>query len=175
MRLMIFFLFTLNLALAGFSEIHDAIMFNDIKKVQSLIDNDLADIDEKTGSGLTPLHIAVKVRSIQIATFLLAKGADIDSTDDQGYTPLHLAVKKKRINLVKFLVNKGADTNVKNTYGITPLHQAAFSDQLEIVEYLIAHGANPKVKNINGSTPYDLAVAKKNANVSSVLSYYEQE
>lgn len=175
MRLMIGLLLTLNFAMAGFSEIHDAIMFNDLKKVQSLIENDLADIDEKTGSGLSPLHIAVKVRSIKIATYLLEKGANIDDADDQGYTALHLAVKKKRIKLVKFLVKKGADTNVKNSYGITPLHQAAFSDELEIVEYLIANGANPKVKNINGSSPYDLAVAKKNTNVSSVLSYYEQE
>ncbi len=175
MKFFILLYIIVSFAHADFAEIHDAIMFNDIDKVKNLIENDLADIDEPTGSGLTPLHIAIKVRSIDIATYLLGKGADIDSADDQGYTPLHLAVKKKRILLVKFLVNKGANTNVKNKYGITPLHQAAFSDQLEIVEYLISHGANPKIKNINGSTPYDLAVAKKNNNVASVLSYYEQE
>ena len=167
-----FFIALSALFAGGFQPIHNAVMHKDMAKIKSLIEDDGVNVNSRTGSGLTPLHVAIKVRALDIATYLLEQEADIDAGDKNGYTPLHLAVKKKRIFLVRFAVNAGANVNAKNIYGITPLHQAAYSGELDIVEYLMNKGADPLAKNINGSTPYDLAKAKKNNHITSFLEYY---
>jgi ankyrin repeat protein len=176
MKFFIAMMIASNILLAGgFKPIHKAVMYKDIDKVKSMIEVDGVGVQTATGSGLTPLHVAIKVRALDIASYLLDNDANIDAADKNGYTPLHLAVKKKRLFLVRFLVNSGANVNVKNKYGITPLHQAAYSGELDIVEYLVNKGADPLAKNLNGSTPYDLAKAKENSHITSFLEYYNGE
>lgn len=171
----LFFIIAQMVWAGGFKPIHEAIMYQKFDEVKTMIEADGVDVMSRTGSGLTPLHVAIKVKALDIASYLLDQDADIDAADKNGYTPLHLAVKKKRIFLVRFLVGAGANVNVQNKYGITPLHQAAFSGELGIVEYLVNHGADPLAKNLNGSTPYDLAKAKKNDHITSFLEYYNGE
>ena len=160
---------------AGFEPIHTAIMYGKLDTVKQMLSDDEDLLEEPTGSGLTPFHIAIKARNIPIANYLLNHGANINAQDDTGISALHLAVKKKRIALVRYLVQHDANLNIQNESGITPLHQAAFSGLLTIVEYLVDVGAEPLLTNNNGSTPYDLAMAKNNKLVANFLRYYNKK
>lgn len=160
------------LLLADFDAVHDAVMYGKLEVLKAFIDEDPNSTHLPTTSGLTPLHIAIKVRNLEIAQYLLDMGADINAQDDYGVTPLHLAVKKKRLDLVRFLVLKKADINIKNISGITPLHQAAFSGEMPVVEFLHQMGANPNIRNEQNATPYDLAYAKGNLGIALYLKPY---
>ena len=78
--------------------------------------------------------------SIDLADFLLAKGADIDevNTTDYygGYTPLFWAVEDNNKELVSFLIQNGANVNAKSVKGQTPLSLAEKGGYADIVEIL---------------------------------------
>ncbi len=83
--------------------------------------------------------------SIDLAEFLLSKGADIDEVNTTeyygGYTPLFWAVEDNNKELVSFLIQNGANVNAKSVKGQTPLSLAEKGSYAEIVDILKANGA----------------------------------
>ena len=76
---------------------------------------------------------------IEIAIFLIEKGAQPDAKNNFGNTPLHIAIwtlKCRQLEVVKFLVEKGACIDRKNNDNKTPLDLARKYNQDTIVEYL---------------------------------------
>jgi ankyrin repeat protein len=97
----------------------------------------------KTHFSWTPLHYAVAYGHIDIAKFLLAKGAKIDEREDEGDHILHLAVYAGHISIVRWLIETlDVDVDVTNVDKETPLHRAAQMDRLEIARYLVIHNSN---------------------------------
>ena len=98
-------------------------------------------VDETDKNGVTPLHRAVRFRSVAAARELLALGAEVNPVDRKsGSTPLHRAVtstgapatagkQDEALALVRLLVEHGADVALKNKAGKIPLDYAR-SDQL---------------------------------------------
>ncbi len=158
----------------GWSALHEAVYNDNAKLVKEILKKKDTDIDAKSKAGISPLHIAVKNRDLEIVKILVKNGANIDIQDGNGLTPLHYAVGQRRYEIVKYLIFHGADVNVKNVYGITPLHQAAFSGDMKTVEFLINAGADVSAKNLNGSTPYDIAKAKRRYGIASYLYHLEK-
>ncbi|KAL7302688.1 hypothetical protein TKK_0004743 [Trichogramma kaykai] len=97
-------------------------------------------IDVPNGEGFTPLQLAVVFHNIDLAKFLLTRGADpnalhrlrlelsalelfleccddrrlrvqLDVADESGKTPLQWAVEKILPNVVRFLLGRGADVS----------------------------------------------------------------
>jgi len=105
-----------------------------------------ADVDAKSGIGLTPLHEAADRLSKEIAELLIAKGADVNAKNDDGETPLHYAafVGQKEIpkEIAELLIAKGADVNAKDVDDVTPLDVAINDDvaEIEIADLLRKHG-----------------------------------
>jgi ankyrin repeat protein len=56
-----------------------------------------ADVNAKDDTGGTPLHLAAKYDSRDVAELLLANGADVDSKNIKGWTPLHVAAHHKEV------------------------------------------------------------------------------
>jgi ankyrin repeat protein len=50
-----------------------------------------ADINEPDIDGMTPLHIAVKVKNLTAAAYLISKGADVNIKNEEGQSPLEMA------------------------------------------------------------------------------------
>jgi ankyrin repeat protein len=75
----------------------------------------------------TPLLLAVLHKHVEIATFLVKKGANLDKADKEGNTPLHIAAGYGHQALVSLLVNKGAQLQLLNDQRQTPLHLSAIS------------------------------------------------
>ncbi|MCH2042577.1 MAG: ankyrin repeat domain-containing protein [Saprospiraceae bacterium] len=106
-----------------FDYIRKAVANNHADLVEYLIEQG-AEVNKKTGSGVTLLHIACKiVGSQKIVQALVSAGADVNVFEpNMGNTPLHLAayakdLKRDNLAAVKILVNAGADVNAINSKG----------------------------------------------------------
>ncbi|QES96755.1 ankyrin repeat domain-containing protein [Orientia tsutsugamushi] len=101
------------------------------------------------------LHTAVLCKDINMAGFLLKKGADVNLENGYGITSLHYAITHGYDeNIVMLLLDNGANVNVTNFRGITPLHcviTPSYSD-VDRIELLVSRGGNIDVQKNNGRT-----------------------
>lgn len=103
----------------------------------------IIDIYIKNNLKNTPLHYAcmrnmvnLSFQKVNIAKFLIDKGADVNAKNIYGDTPLHYA-SMNNIEITKLLLDNGADVNARNKYDQTPLYNAIH----ETVELLKSYGA----------------------------------
>ena len=120
---------------------------------------------------LQPLHNAVLCNDLDVAQFLLEKGADPNIQVGSSGTPLHLAVYAKSVPMAELLLKYKADINAKVQYfnvGVppdtgapeqqaTPLHFAAQDGDLAMVKCLVEHKANIDSLDAAHRTPIDWA------------------
>lgn len=64
--------------------------------------------------GNTCLHAAAEGNQVEIASFLLERGANIDSLNKDKFTPLHFAYIHKNNEMIIFLISHGANQNLKD-------------------------------------------------------------
>jgi ankyrin repeat protein len=83
-------------------------------------------INNRTGTGMTPLHYAVLgAGDPDTISFLLTHGADLDGREAYGSTSLSLAVDQSMLETTKLLLANGADPDgcfrIDGSVGQTPL------------------------------------------------------
>ena len=69
----------------------------------------------------TPLHMAARRGSVEIAEALLDCGADIEARDSLGETPLRRAVNCGKVELAALLIDRGADVHSRSSTGTAPM------------------------------------------------------
>ncbi|CAN8275254.1 unnamed protein product [Cochlearia groenlandica] len=83
------------------------------------------DLNARTVSGETPLHMAAKNGCSEAAKLLLDRGAYIDAKNKKGMTPLHLAVwhsiTSEDVSIVQTLLDNNANCREKDYKGRTAL------------------------------------------------------
>jgi ankyrin repeat protein len=114
----------------------------------------------------TALHVAAAAGDVELAKFLLAKGADLNS-QAQGYAPLHAAVRANQKAMVEFLLDKGA--KLKDDSHTPALHIAAHLGHVEMAELLLAKGADPDNINSFGNTALSFAAQFGHLAVAKLL------
>jgi ankyrin repeat protein len=136
-----FLLFGLFLALTvgplPAAEIHEAARAGDLAKVKALIEKDPGLVRAPDSTGSTPLHLAAMGGHLDVAGFLIDKGAPIDPKDGMGRTPLWWGVSSRNVGLAKRLIEAGADINSEDGDRWTPLMNAAFRGSREMVDFLL--------------------------------------
>lgn len=70
--------------------------------------------------GNTPLHLAVKSKSLKKLTMLIEAGADIDAQNSDGETALHVAAFINNKRAVMMLVDSGADLLIRDKFNSLP-------------------------------------------------------
>lgn len=121
----------------------------------------------------TPLHVAASQGFVDIADFLLTKGADVNSLDHEGNTPLLLAVNKVgSCDMLNLLLSYSAELDLRDKQGTTALMKAVEVLDIDAVRILMAAGANVKQKNKQGKTAADIAVS---LNIGDVFSSLQVE
>lgn len=154
-----------------------------LKLLECLV-NHGADPTIPTWVGVTPLHCAANVCSLDCLKFLIetgkSKGFEFYVEDDWGNTLLHIACRivsgLDRLEIVQYLLEEKFDSNQPNEYGNTPLYFAVGSckddynsDWVPVVECLLKSFADPTFSNKKGVTPLDLAVKNGNDTVVKLL------
>jgi ankyrin repeat protein len=87
-------------------------------------------------------YIAARNGHIDVARFLLEKGADIDCRGFFGAPGLHWAAINGHKEMVEFLIARGADLQLRDEeFASTPLGWALEGRQKEIAQLLEQHGA----------------------------------
>ena len=110
----------------------------------------------------TPLHLAVREESVEIARMLIDAGADLDIQDTWGSdTPLHDAAFFGRVEIARMLIDAKADLDVQDNDGRTPLHRAAGNGRVEIARMLIDAGSRKDIRDEDGRIPYDFAQTRE--------------
>lgn len=96
---------------------------------------------------------------MEVAEFLLERGADVNAQDKGGLIPLHNASSYGHLDIAALLIKYNTVVNATDKWGFTPLHEAAQKGRTQLCALLLAHGADPFSKNQEGQTPLDLASA----------------
>jgi serine/threonine protein kinase len=107
---------------------------------------------------------------LEVADYLLNRGADLNLRDIRGDTPLHNAAGRGSFRMLKFFINNGAPLNTVNYYEETPLMRAALFGNREKMELLIENGAD-----ITLGTPLHKAVELKDLETATLLIKYNAD
>ena len=120
----------------------DALLANDWKTAQTILDRNSNLVHTRLESGGTLLHAAVYYDNKEMLEFLLKNGADVNiDSKEHGETPLHDAASQSRLMMASILLQNEADVNARDGLQCTPLHDAAMYSNKEMVKLLISHGA----------------------------------
>ncbi|MBN1798788.1 MAG: ankyrin repeat domain-containing protein [Spirochaetales bacterium] len=104
---------------------------------------------------------------LEVAEYLINRGANISLRDISGDTPLHNAAGRGSSRMIELFIAKGAPLNAINYYGETPLHKAVVLNRTEAADCLIEHGADINKTDEFGSTLLHYAV-RAEGNIESV-------
>ncbi|KAK2706047.1 hypothetical protein QYM36_016161, partial [Artemia franciscana] len=105
----------------------------------------------RNGKGLTPLHIAVIIKQVEMANLLISNEADINARNKKGKTPLIMLISSGQ-----FYGNHGARVNSQDNDGRTALHYACINGFDESVEELLEHGSDINITCKDGRKALDL-------------------
>ena len=150
--------------------IHTASKGGHLPIVEYLIEKQKMDIDLKGSLGNTPLHYSCEVGYLQVAEYLISKGANINAKNVLGNYIIHSASEGGLLPIVQYLIEKQKiDINIKGDEEITPLHCACKKGHLQVVEYLISKGADIEATNEDGWTPLHYALWYGQSDIENYL------
>ncbi|KAI3398326.1 hypothetical protein diail_9549 [Diaporthe ilicicola] len=137
-----------------------------------------------SGTGNTPLHLAVRRQDKWAVAMLLHKGADVNAKNSSGATPLQMTANQFRGDLghdhaqvldlllqAKALIDERAGALSR-----TALHLAVSSGTAHAVKLLLDYGADPLLADKNGDTAIRLAIkgaAKMTADLEKIEDHVE--
>ena len=109
--------------------------FNVVKAHESLLE--VKEVWDAQNSDFdTPLHLSCERLSVQIACFLISKGANVNAKNKKLLTPLHIVTRLGHVDIAKMLLQERAQVNSQDERGYTPLHYAAEVNSTELVDLL---------------------------------------
>jgi len=128
------------------------------REILSTLPANETDVNTKTFTGKTALHLAVREGHVQVARLLLENGADFNARPaDDELGVLEAASSFGQIEIVQLLSKKGADVNETRGYYGGPLCGAVLFDKERIVRLLLDNGAAVNVKGGRWGNPLQTA------------------
>ncbi len=116
------------------------------------------DLNTRDETGDPPLLIAIRMGSLQAASWLAGQSAvDLDALNAKDENALMIAALRGQPDLLRLLIERGAEVNKP---GWAPLHYAAShngTSAAAMVELLLEHHAYIDAASPNGSTPLMMA------------------
>jgi uncharacterized protein len=154
--------------------VFEAAAAGDLPRVRELVERDRAQANAVSPDGYSPLGLAAFFRRLDVAAYLLERGADPRPASRQGgFTPLHSAVATDAaaadLELVRRLLDAGADPNARSASGGTPLHTAAFTGDRSVLDLLLARGGDASIRNERGNTAADIANERGHPEMARLL------
>ncbi len=161
------------------AEIHDAAIAGDLDKIQKLIEENPALLELADKDGHTPLYAACRgkgpdyLTQVDVANFLLDKGANVKVRSNWGGTPLMsaiLSIEDGEYELIQRLIDNGIDVNAKlkmNRHWTAMVGIIGAGD-VKVAKLLIDHGADINVVDIEG-TPLQQVIIDYRSSIKDSL------
>ncbi|MGD9346298.1 MAG: ankyrin repeat domain-containing protein [Candidatus Aminicenantes bacterium] len=149
--------------------IHEAIIKGDLDSVRTILEADKSQLEARSSDNFTPLLLASIHGKLEIARFLIEKGANIHAGDNESSTPLHNAAARGHLDIVSLLIDKGSRINQCDGNGMTALHFAASYGHPACAKLLLEKGANVNAREINGRSPLFFNVRQGNTEIFDLL------
>ncbi|KAM5148426.1 ankyrin repeat and SOCS box protein 14 [Mantella aurantiaca] len=130
------------------------------------------DPDAKNDTEDSPLVIAIRHGSYDIASLLLRHNARVNLTCSDNRTALHEAAKLGRKDIARLLLQSGADPDWTSNFGFTPLALAAQHGYMDVMELLIQKGASVMAQASDSASILFEAAAAGNPDAVSLLMEY---
>lgn len=140
----------------GGTVLHAAAYFGQVVMSELPLKHPNVNVDSTDERGLTPLMVAAKAGSVDVARLLIAAGANVNRADKSGGTPLLLA---SDLTVINVLLAAGADPDAADATGETPLSRAVQRRDLEALSVLLAVTRNvDPINRNNAETPLEIAM-----------------
>ena len=119
-----------------------AVFLANVERVNSLLRDNSALVQERYARGDTALHHATRNGDLEIVKQLVSRGADVNAMADQGHFPLYCAAGHGHVETTRYLVEKGADLQTRLSDGKTVTewlsqyadHDRRLKSTLEVLE-----------------------------------------
>jgi hypothetical protein len=136
------------------SKLFDAINFNNINIIKSLINNNEVDINEVDNFGNTPLILAIYKKRTEIAKLLISNNANTEIKNKHGQNAIFYSVLTNSIELFTLLIkSKNVDLNVKDEFGRTLFSLAEKNNNTIILKTIKSYvNDSPTDTSINNSS-----------------------
>lgn len=162
---------TQEMAKAAAMRQHDAffyaVRFNDLKKIQAMVEQGFDLNAHEASRGETALMVAIREQSYEVFDYLIHHSKiRLDERANNGDTALMLAAYLEQVDWLSELIFAGAQINQA---GWTALHYAAAAGDLQIVAVLLEHRADLNSLSPNHTTPLMMAARKGNVSVAELL------
>jgi ankyrin repeat protein len=137
-------------------ELISAVTYQDLEKVKDLVEAGVDVNYREPRYGNTPLSMACQYNLVEIARYLMDKGADINLRTKTGHTPLMAAASGSE-TLFHLLLEKGADplaAQENGTTALTMLVTGILMERmpLEAIDMLLNAGVNIDESAKSGQT-----------------------
>ena len=127
------------------------------------------DIHLKDKNGQTALHYSAMSGNICLFLRLIDKGLDIEEKDRLGRQAIHLAALEGMDNLAFVIISITKNLSEGDVEGQSPLHLATFGLNYRIIRHLLIAGADKRVVDKHGKSPEDIAKARGNPQITTLL------
>lgn len=152
--------------------LHAAVRNEDYDAINNALLLEGAEINARSASGKTALHIALEDRNLGLLKTLMPFGPDLDLKSPDGMAPLHSTVTMGWEEGTKLLLGYDLDINARNADGNTALHIACSAGHRGIAYELLKGGADVRVRDSDGKTALQLAVASRTRRLPELLLQY---
>jgi len=131
-----------------------------------------SDINKKSDTGSSLLHLAIAGRNFGVAEFLLENGIDVNMTNIEGQTALHYITDFPNMEIAKKILEQGADINIRDKFGNNALWSAVLECKgkyYDMVELFMQYKPDVLTKNKAGRSPLDFATQVGNDKLIALL------
>lgn len=134
---------------------------NDVRRLATILKSSHVNVNQRTSSGLSALHLAC-MRGYTDCIKLLLNHPDIDvnqTTIIDKLTPLHIAFLQCQQEVAEALLrHKKIDIHARREDGLTVLDLAAYAGRIEYLDTFLNHGSDVNQANAQGMTALHYAV-----------------
>lgn len=162
--------------------IHSAVWGGNMAAIEAII-TERTDLEKRTKSGQTLLHLACLKKNLEVATYLLTKLVDVNpwaapisgvlqalshtKVKGSSMTPLHYACCTRDFEMAVLLLDREALVNAPTPEGATALMMAVETEDTNMVNLLLQRGAKVNAK-IPGSLTTALHLAARRGDLETV-------
>ncbi|KAJ3273008.1 hypothetical protein HDV01_004914 [Terramyces sp. JEL0728] len=122
--------------------------------VEALLEEGKVLVSDRDSGNVTALHWAAINNHVNIAKYLLDRGAELDTLGgDLVATPFHWAARSGHVQMVTLLYSKGANLYIKDSQGYNALHLAVHAGHAMMIVYLLSIGMDVDSRDSMMRTP----------------------